>query len=341
MGGRLKYAIVRAHGLKTHLVPEETLKSWAFITDDEALFSELAKTEYGPFFAGPEDLRRASKIEEAHARVMARRARQVTSLVTGGVAEFFKAYMAKYDLENVRRIIYSLVRATPLEEEAFLPIQGFVLDVPVLAKANSVEQLVNLIRVEEVKTPLKRWLKENRDNLVALDITLDAVYYDLVVSRVRSAKPLRKDGAFREILKIYLDRFLLVSALKALLKEERPSIKMFEGRLDATAYKIVQSAEDLRDALVSLGRVERYRHMATEVLESYEKVGQPWILELAAYRDTSVWALRYGAKRPLSPAFLLTYLIEVEWEAVRIKTLLLSRIVGLTGDRVYDLVREK
>ncbi|HDI86665.1 MAG TPA: hypothetical protein ENF83_04585, partial [Candidatus Korarchaeota archaeon] len=171
MGSRLRYAIVRAHGLKTHLVPEETLKSWAFITDDEALFSELAKTEYGPFFAGPEDLRRADKIEEAHARVMARRARQVTSLVTGGVAEFFKAYMAKYDLENVRRIIYSLVRATAMEETALLPIQGFVLDIPVLAKANSVEQLVDLIRVEEIKDQLRRWLAEGGEDLTALDLT--------------------------------------------------------------------------------------------------------------------------------------------------------------------------
>ncbi len=341
MGSRLRYAIVRAHGLKTHLVPEETLKSWAFITDDEALFSELAKTEYGPFFAGPEDLRRADKIEEAHARVMARRARQVTSLVTGGVAEFFKAYMAKYDLENVRRIIYSLVRATAMEETALLPIQGFVLDIAVLAKANSVEQLVDLIRVEEIKDQLRRWLAEGGEDLTALDLTLDATYRDLMVSSAQAVRPLRKDKAFNEILSIYLDRILLVSGLKALLKGEREPLTLFEGRLDPAAYKVLRSAEDLRDALLTLGRIERYRHLATEVLDSYEKVGQPWILELAAYRDISTWTLRYGTRRPISPAYLLTYLIEVEWEAMRIKTLLLSRIAGLTGERVYDLVKER
>lgn len=338
MGSRLKYAIVRAHGLKTHLVPEETLKSWAFITDDEALFSELSKTEYGPFFAGPEDLRRASKIEEAHARVMARRARQVISMVSSGAAEFFRAYMAKYDLENVRRIIYSLERGIPLEEGSLLPIQGFVLDMPVLAKASTVDQLVDLIRLEEVRSALRSWLQQ-RGNLTLLDLVLDATYHDMLLARANSARALSKDGAFKQILEIYLDRVLLVSALKALMKGDRSALHLFRRRMDSAAYKIIVSAEDLRSALVSLGGIERYRHLATEVLRSYEEIGQPWVLELAAYRDISVWALRYGIKRSLSPAFLLTYLIEVEWEATRIKTLLLARIAGLSGDKVYDLVK--
>jgi len=200
---------------------------------------------------------------------------------------------------------------------------------------------VDLIRVEEIKDQLRRWLAEGGEDLTALDLTLDATYRDLMVSSAQAVRPLRKDKAFNEILSIYLDRILLVSGLKALLKGEREPLTLFEGRLDPAAYKVLRSAEDLRDALLTLGRIERYRHLATEVLDSYEKVGQPWILELAAYRDISTWTLRYGTRRPISPAYLLTYLIEVEWEAMRIKTLLLSRIAGLTGERVYDLVKER
>jgi len=76
-------------------------------------------------------------------------------------------------------------------------------------------------------------------------------------------------------------------------------------------------------------------------LKSYEEVGQPWILELALFRDAAMWAKRYGARKPLAPAYLLTYLVNVEWEAIKIKTLLLARIAGLPGDRVYDLVKEE
>jgi len=338
--GRFKYAIVRAHGLKTRLVPEEALKSWAFTTDDEVLFSELTKTEYGSFFSGPEDLRRADKIEVAHARVMARRARQLISIMSGDEGDFFRAYMGKYDLENLRRIIYSLEMGTPLEEESLLPIEGFLLDIPVLAKASTVDQLIGLIRLGEVRSALRSWLQQ-RENLTMLDLVLDATYHDMLLAKANSAKSLSKDKAFKEILKIYLDRVLLLSALKMLLKGDRSGLHLFKGRLDPAAYKIIVSAEDLQPALVSLGGIGRYRHLATEVLRSYEEIGQPWVLELAAYRDISVWALRYGIKRSLSSAFLLTYLIEVEWEATRIKTLLLARIAGLTGDKVYDLVKEE
>ena len=342
MGSRLKYAIVRAHGLKTHLVPEETIKSWAFVTDDATLFSEIVKTEYGPFFDGPEDLRRADKIEEAHVRVMGRRARQLIAMLSGGIAEFFRTLLVKYDLENVRRLIYALTTgAETSPEEALLPIDGFLLDTKTLAKANAIEQLISLIRVEKVRETLREWYEAEERDLVSLDLMLDAAYWDMVIQKADESKALSKDRAFSEILHAYMNRILLASALKTIVKGEVEVLELFEGRLEPAAYKAVSTARSLREALESLARIERYRTPATEILKSYEEVGQPWILELALFRDAAMWAKRYGARKPLSPAYLLTYLVNVEWEAVRIKTLLLARIAGLPGDRVYDLVKEE
>ncbi|MDK2465188.1 MAG: V-type ATPase subunit [Candidatus Korarchaeota archaeon] len=340
LGSRLKYAIVRAHGLKTHLVPEETLKSWAFVTDDAALFSEIAKTEYGPFFGGPEDLRRADKIEEAHVRVMGRRARQLIAMLSGGVAEFFRTLLVKYDLENVRRLIYALTTGSEIPPKAaLLPIDGFLLDIKTLAKANTVEQLISLTRVEKVREVLREWYGAEERSLVSLDLMLDAAYRDMVIQKAGESRALSRDRAFLEVLQTYLDRALLASALKTVIKSEVGLLKLFEGRLDPAAYRAVSTARSLREALESLARIERYRIPATEILKSYEEVGQPWILELALSRDAAVWARRYGSRKPLSPTYLLAYLVNVEWESIRVKTLLLARIAGLSGERAYDLVK--
>ncbi len=335
--GRSTYVVVRAHGLGTHLIPEDRLRSWALIEDDSRLLSELANTEYGPFFDSPEDLRDPKAIERNSARVFGLRVRRIISLTSDPLRRLIRVYSARYDLENLRRIVYALMAGRKGEiEGAMLPLSGFLLDVGVLSKAEDLGELVQLVREAEVRSALESWRSSDGEDLSRLDVRLETAHGEMVNKAAAATGDARTEGVLREIV----ERRLLAIALK--LHYEGRDVKgfseLFRGKIGGHALRAVFEAGDLEDAITRLSGLEEYKSAALLMLDSLKRVGEPWVMELALFRDAVGRTRRVASRYPLDKPYVLWYVVECEWEWTRFKTLLLGRVSGILGPELYDLL---
>jgi len=335
------YSVVRTHGLSVHLIPEETIRSWALITDDRDLFERIRETDYGAFLEGPGDLRSAVKVEDAVYRVLDRRIWGLLSLVGEDLKEFFETYLAKYDLENLRRVMYYI--AGPGEvKPRLIPVGGRLLDRDRAVKARTLRELARAVRHDR----LSRLLEEAPEDsdLAELDINLELEYLRMVDEAAERSRRVRREREAVEIVDGYVKRSLLGLALKAVRLgrlTKRISDEVRE-RIGGVAARAILRARGLEEALENLASSKEYRVIALASLSTYREVGEPWVLEICLGRDIvrgcSILVKRAGV---ISTSFLIYYMLRVEWEALLLKTLLLGRIGGVPPEKLYEAIGER
>ena len=330
---KIKYLVVRTHGLSSHLINPSELRSWVFIEDDRTLFDKISQTSYGGFFEKPEDLSDPVKIDKVTMRVNFIRANKLISVARASPLEnILRVYMSKYDLENIRRIIFSLLFGR-LERLSLLPHPGYLYDTAKLSKVERLEDLLDLIEERKLSSLLSSWLSGDR-NASELDLMLTKVYIDSLIGLVKRGIPLY------EIIRSYLENMTLGLLLKA--KYLRIGNDLIIRTLSGIPFKklleAVSQSGDLPDFLDKLLNMAPYREVSIEVRDSLRDVGEPWVIEHSVLKRAYAEAVRISMMSPMSEAYILSYLISSEWESQSLRTVLFGRISGVSKDILYQLL---
>lgn len=334
-----KYLVVRTHGLKSHLIDPEDIRSWVFIEDERSLFEKLSPTTYGSFFEGPEDLLDVAKIEEACIRVNSIRARGIISISRGTRIEgLVTTFMSKYDIENLRRIIFSLLYGRRGEELRLLPVRLGVIDVEKLAKAQSFEDLLEMIDDRKLRNLLSSWLSGDRD-VTEIDLALDRYYLDRLLGHLKEVKAGKRSPIY-QIVYSYAEGVFLRMLLKAkYLKVNKEVISKVFSKLPFRRLLLISDkTEDLPEFLDELVNLAPYRSLSVEIRDAIREVGEPWVIEHVVGKKTYMDSLRISFKGSMTIAYILMYLIASEWESQSIKTVLLGRMSGVNPEVLYSLL---
>lgn len=338
-GAKKKYLIVRTHGLASHLVEPEEVRSWVFLEDDKALFEKLSPTMYGGFFEGPEDLRDVSKVEEACIRVNSIRARRLISLSKGTQIEnLIRRFMSKYDIENLRRIIFSLLFGGRRELK-LLPVGSYLIDVERISKADSFETLLEMLGDKSLVRLLSSWLSSDERDITEIDLALDRYYVDGLELQLKAMKAGRRSPTYL-LLHSYAENILLRDLLKAkYLRVGKDMLtKLFAKLPFKMLLEIATKTDSLEEFLDGLANLAPYRPVSIEIERAIKEVGEPWVMEHVIAKRSYMDSLRIALKGSMSEAYILMYLISSEWESQGVKTVLLGRMSGVDPEVLYELL---
>lgn len=338
---KIKYLVVRTHGLASHLIDPSEIRSWIFIDDNRVLFDKISQTFYGGFFERPEDLSDPVKIEEATMRVNFIRANKLISIArVSPLEEILRRFMSKYDLENLRRIVFSHLSGRRLERLSLLPHGSYLYNTEKLLRVERLEDLVELIEDKRISATLSSWLSSEKRNVAELDLMLTRIYIDSILELFKRKK---RNNPLYKILLSYLDNLTLGNLLKAkYLKMEK---ELLEKALSGIPFKKMLEAyvqsDDLEGFLDKLINIPAYKSVSVEVRDSLKDVGEPWVIEHSVSKRAYVEAVRISLGNPMSEAYIISYLISSEWESQSLRTLLLGKISGVSKEVLYNLLVPK
>ncbi len=334
-----KYLVVRTHGLASHLIDPNEIRSWVFIEDEKALFDKLSPTEYAGFFEGPGDLLDVAKIEEASIRVNSIRARRIISLSRGTrIESLILTFMSKYDVENLRRIIFSLLYGRKEEELRLLPVRFGTLDIDKLSKAQNFENLIDMIDDRKMRNMISSWLSSERE-VAELDLLVDRYYLDRMLEHLKELK-VGKQSPIYQLIYSYAENYFLRTILKS--KYLRINSNIISRAFAKLPFKRIMSISektgDLNEFLDELVNLSPYRSVSVEIRNAIKDVGEPWVIEHVIGKRTYLDALRISLKGSMTIAYILMYLVASEWESQSIKTVLLGRMSGVNPEILYNLL---
>ncbi len=339
-GAKKKYLIVRTHGLASHLIDPEDIRSWVFVEDRRSLFDQLAPTTYGNFFEGAEDLLDVEKIEEACLRVNSIRVRALLSLSRGTLIEdLIRAFMSKYDIENLRRIVFSLLYGRRRAELRLLPMEPYLLDVEKLSKADSFENLLEMIGDRALAKLLSDWLSTEERDVTVLDLLFDRYYVKKLFESMKAMK-ISKRSAAGFLLNSYVENMILGTLLKAKYLETPNDVilRAFSKLPFRKLLTAVEKSKNLKGFLDELVNIAPYKTVSIEIDKAMKEVGEPWVIEHVIAKRAYTSSLRISLRGSMSEAYILMYLISSEWESQSIKTVLLGKVSGVNPDVLYSLL---
>ncbi|RDD53838.1 MAG: hypothetical protein BA066_02220 [Candidatus Korarchaeota archaeon NZ13-K] len=334
---KLKYLVVRTHGLSSHLIDLSEMRSWVFIDDNRLLFDKISQTPYGAFFERPEDISDPIKIDEATMRVNFIRANKLISIARASSIEvILRTYMSKYDLENIRRIVFSRLFGRGLERVSLLPHDGYLQDTTKLSRIEKLEDIMEVIENKRISSGLADWLSSEKRDPSELDLILMRVYTDLLLETVKD----KRNEPVYEIISSYLENMLLGILLKS--KYLRISDELVMKSLSKIPFKKLldafMSSKDLNEFLDILINISPYRSVSLEVRDSLREIGEPWVIEHSISKRAYMESMRISLKSPMSEAYIISYMISSEWESQSLRTVLFGRISGVSKEMLYNLL---
>ncbi|MGC9103384.1 MAG: V0D/AC39 family V-type ATPase subunit [Candidatus Methanodesulfokora sp.] len=329
-----RYLVVRTHGLMTHLLNPDRIRSWAMIPDWESLFKEISSTEYGVFLEKVDDLRSADKVTDVTLRVLGRRVRTFLEISKGDVVEEATVrYLAKYDVENLKRKIFSLlIRKEGVSEERFLPISGFMVSMDPILRASDVSQICDLLPQGKLRDFISAWLSSGQMNIPLLDIGIDRAYLAETIAWAERTK-------MREVFRIYAENY----ALGVILRSQLTGIgsefysPMLEF-LSQNVRKALSESNTFEESIKALLSTEAHKSMASELMGVYEKYGVPWTLDLSLFKELYSKIRSLARMKPLSSIFPFSYIVAAEWESWAVRTVVLGKLSGIESEKIYDML---
>jgi len=254
MGNRT-YSIIRAHGLITHLLSREEIARLIELEGDEFL-KEISRTEYAPFIGG-EELRDPKKADTAPFPLLGKRISFLISILDEETREFLTSYMAKYDLENLRRIVLSRG-----EEVSLIPTGEFVKGLK-----SSIEQGLPSERargkVRKILKIVEEWRELHSEDPGFLELSLERAYREILLSSL-------KGGIKKELERLttwYLDGRSIILALKFIQSGETWRLRELSGIMSPRVYNVLATASTIAGALSLLSEIAQFSGLAKTIRE--------------------------------------------------------------------------
>jgi len=333
----IMYLVTRTHGLRTHLISSRDIQFLAKAKSLKEVSDSLLRTEYGTEISKlPTKEVDAITLEQIFLKTLVNRFFFVTREAQGKMQDLLTRYCARFEVENIKRVIRAKHSGEILEEPNLIPLprEYTLVNFPALLNAKDVDEVVALLR-ETFYRPLIERLEAYRQAGVTmvLETALDNIYFGKVweiASKISDGKGV-KDLVGKEI---DLRNLLIAFSLKV----RGLSPNLIQEILVSSTYRLSESKlhsltqARLEDA-PSMLATQPYSRLASEVVNivrggSHIPFEIPFLKQL--YQDASK-ALKTCF---LDAGYIVAYLLLSECEAKNLVAIAIGKQLGLPEEGI-------
>ncbi|MCL4374177.1 MAG: V-type ATPase subunit [Candidatus Marsarchaeota archaeon] len=260
--------------------------------------------------------------------------------VPPGARSFVKAYLNKWDIENIKLILSAKVLNYPVEQtEKFLMVQH---DVPAgllagiitrddyknIIAQKDIEGVVNSIVKYGYGTILLKYLDSAKrsNDISEMILALDLYYYDALLGAYKLHN--NAEGNVGDFIAESIDVRNMTNMLKALLFGfDRPQQYIIKGG-KISEKEIADAVAKGADAII-----ERLPFKISEAIELYRREQFISYIEVAQKRELYRKYIQVFRRSGFSLAFILAYMLMGELERDELRNIWFSKYYGISSER--------
>ena len=143
------YLVTRTHGMRTHLLTDENFKTMAKSKSLSEIVDQLLRSDYATEIGKlPSEQVDSSKLEMIFLKTLVERFFNLTKNAKGKGREFLENYVARIEIENLKRILRAKHTNAKIDGHKLIPLdrQHTLINFPALLKAKDIEETTALLR---------------------------------------------------------------------------------------------------------------------------------------------------------------------------------------------------
>ncbi len=182
-----EYSIVRAHAMLTKFLKPQVLEGLAVARNVSDLLTLLLPTEYGKYIERGKEASVAS-IKRIAEKVFEERVNKVLEDAPSGMKELIKAYLSKFDVENLLNIIKFIKAEIPPSDfvSEITKFHFLKLDAERLIEAQNVDSLFKMLTGTEYEIPKDVLeLYSKYDSVLPIEFYFKKKYYTILFEKVK------------------------------------------------------------------------------------------------------------------------------------------------------------
>lgn len=327
------YLVTRIHGLRTHLITPHDIQILAKTKSLRDVSDSLMKTDYATEISQlPLKEQDATTLEDIFLRKLVQRFFFVRRSAQGKMEDLLTRYCARFEVENIKRIIRSKHGQQSGEEPHLIPLprEFSLVNFPALLRAEDVDEVASLLRETPYHSILEKLqpYKETGTTMI-LEASLDKI----CLTRVWELA--RKVQGFRDLVgeEIDLRNLLIVFSLK--MREissrliEEAIIPLSHTLPNSMLRSLLQSRLEDAPNILTTG----YSKLAYEAVVSL-KAGSTLPLEWLFFRKLYDDAFGVLTSHPLQAGYISAYLLLCECEAKNLVTIVTGKQLNLGEEEI-------
>lgn len=339
-GGNFAYVTARVRAKKTQLLPAE---EYPKLLAREA--SDIARTLQEGQYKGEIDelaarYRGAELVERATRLNLGRTYAQVLGFATGELQVTIAAYLARYDVYNVKTILRGKFSRSKPEDvlDETIPAGSLAPRLPELARLERIDDVVEALK----GTPFHRVLVEQTEgrqlsNLIEVENALDRAYYDQLLESTPESG--HANRAFIGWIRNEID----VVNLKTLFRLRFAHVTEWEpyflgGGIDVSresAARIVRGTDD--EVVAEVGQLD----VAPEVVDATRTsvaAGNLSAVASSLERELMRDAHDFSHRAPLSVLPVVDFILRKKVEADNLRAIAYGKQTGLPNATIEELL---
>lgn len=331
------YLVTRTHGMRTHLLTDDNFKAMAKSRSLSDIVDLLLRSDYAADIGKlPSEQIDSVKLEMIFLKTLVERFFNLTKNAKGKGREFLDNYVARIEVENLKRILRAKHTYAKIEEHKLIPLdrEQTLINFPALIKAKDIEEAVSLLRETTYSSLAQRIDDYKRLGLtIILESHLDLIYFDKVWEKVEK---LENKESIKKLVGEEIDLRNLQLILT--LKMKDIASRQIEEMIMPISYRLRKMnirrlaqgrLEDAPEALVGTP----YVNTTIEILrKSDPAIELETILSKKLYHNAS-FALRNSS---LEFGYIVAYLMMCEREARNLATLTTALDLGVTEENLVQ-----
>lgn len=339
-GGNYAYVTARVRAKKNQLLGAD---AYPKLLAREA--SDIARTlQEGQYKAEIDELaarhRGAELVERATRLNLGRTYGQILGFATGELAVTIAAYLARYDVYNVKTILRGKFANAKPEDilDETIPAGSLAARLPELSRLERVDDVVEALR----GTPFHRVLIKHTEgrqlsNLIEVENDLDRAYYETLLASIPDSG--RANKAFISWIRNEID----VMNLKTLFRLRFARVTEWEpyflaGGIDVTrdsAARIARGTDE--EVIAEVGQLD----VAPEVVDAARSSlasGNLNAIATALDRELVRDASDFSHRAPLSVLPVVDFILRKKIEADNLRAIAYGKQTGLPSETIQELL---
>jgi vacuolar-type H+-ATPase subunit C/Vma6 len=331
--GASVYLVTRTHGLRTHLITPRDTQILAKAKTLRDVSDNLLKTDYAVEIGQlPTQEQDATTLENIILKKLVERFFFVRRSAQGKMQDLLTRYSARFEVENIKRIIRAKHGGQNAKELSLIPLQReyTLVNFPALLKAKDVDEVASLLRDTQYRPILEKLQPyEESGATMILEAALDKIYFSRVwelAGKIRGARNLIGE-------EIDLRNLLTVFSLKT----REVSTKLIEESTIPVSYALPKTTlrallqSQLQEApnLLSTG----YSKLASEAANLLKK-GSSLLLERVFFKQLYGDASAALMTHPLQAEYVIAYLLLCECEARNLVSIVTGKQLNLSEEEI-------
>jgi V/A-type H+-transporting ATPase subunit C len=339
-GGNYAYVTARVRAKKNQLLEAD---AYPKLLAREA--SEIARTlQEGQYKAEIDELaarhRGAELVERATRLNLGRTYGQILHFASGELALTIAAYLARYDVYNVKTILrgkFAGARPEDILDET-IPAGSLTPRLPELSRLERIDDVVEALR----GTPFHRVLVKNTEgrqlsNLIVVENDLDRTYYEMLLESVAQS------GSANRVFLSWIRNEIDVVNLKTLFRLRFARVTEWEpyflpGGTDLSreaAARIVRGSDE--ELIAEVGQLD----VAPEVVDAARTSvasGNLNAIATALDRELVRDAQDFSHRAPLSVLPVVDFILRKKIEADNLRAIAYGKQTGLPAETIQELL---